>query len=85
MNSLFSEFFNEFAGAILGVCDTIWILFGGHLGGILKGFRGESYSTSKIKQPKLYFFLLKPAPDGLFIRGSMSFVSVLICLTVFCE
>ena len=30
MNSLFSEFFKEFSGVILGVCETIWGLFGGH-------------------------------------------------------
>ena len=35
MNSLFSEFFKKFSGVILGVCDTIWRLFGGHLGGVL--------------------------------------------------
>ena len=35
MNSLFSELFRKFSGVILGVCDTIWRLFGGHLGGVL--------------------------------------------------
>ena len=29
INSLFSEFFKQFSGVILGVCETIWRLFGG--------------------------------------------------------
>ena len=40
MNSLFSEFFREFSGGILEVCETIWGLFGGHFAGILGGIGG---------------------------------------------
>ena len=42
MNSLFDEFFREFSRAILGVCETIWGLFGGNFEGNLK----ENYSTN---------------------------------------
>ena len=72
MNSLFSEFFRKFSGGILGVCETIWRLFGGHLGGVLWGFRGKDYSTSKRKNwKKLYFLLFKIALDSLFIEGGV--------------
>ena len=36
MNSLLNEFFKEFPGGILGVCETIWGLFGGNIEGNLK-------------------------------------------------
>ena len=47
MTSLFSEFFMEFSGVILGVCETTWGLFGGHCEGVLKEIRGENYSKNK--------------------------------------
>ena len=34
MNKLFSEFFREFSGVILEVCETIW----GSFGDVLAGF-----------------------------------------------
>ena len=75
MNSLFSEFFKEFSGVILGVCDTIWRLFGGHFGGVCEGFRRENYSTSRRTNSKNYVFLLfKIALDSLFTEGSVTAV-----------
>ena len=44
MNRLFSEFFREFSGVILEVCETIWGHFGGVLGRILKEKRQKNYS-----------------------------------------
>ena len=57
MNSLFSEFFKEFWGVILGVCETTWGLFGGHFEGVWEEIRGESYSKNKNKQQNLYLLL----------------------------
>ena len=58
MNSLFSEFFTKFSGVVLEVCETIWRLFGGHVGGVLEGFRGgkQFKQTRKIQNP--YFLLV---------------------------
>ena len=35
MNSLFSEFFREFSGVILGVCETTWRLSGAPFEGVV--------------------------------------------------
>ena len=66
MNSLFSEFFREFSGVILGVCDTIWRLFGGHFGGVLVGFRRKNYSKNVEKYKNLIFYYFKIALNRLF-------------------
>ena len=34
MNSLFGDFFRKFGGVFLEVCETIWGVSGGYLGGI---------------------------------------------------
>ena len=52
MNSLFSEFFNEFSGVILEVCETIWGLFGCHFGSVWEGFQGKTnQKIGKIQNP----------------------------------
>ena len=72
MNRLFSEFFKEFSGVILGVCETIWRLFGVILEVFCEDFEGENYSTSKRKNYKnLIFLLFKIALDSLFIEGGV--------------
>ena len=58
MNSLFSEFFREFSGGILEVCETIWGLFGGHFAGILGGIGGKNYSKNKKQTAKTLFFTI---------------------------
>ena len=54
MNSLFSEFFREFPGGILGVCETIWGLFGGNFEGFLK----EHYSKNSEQTAKTLFIIM---------------------------
>ena len=57
MDSLFSEFFMEFSGVILGVCETIWRLFRGHLGGIVKDFEGKTIQRVKKKATTVFFII----------------------------
>ena len=66
MNSLFSEFFGEFSGVILGVCETIWGLFGSHFEGNWKEFEGKTIQKTKKNSPKPYFLLFKIALNSLF-------------------
>ena len=40
---LLSEFFKNFSGVILGVCETTWRLSGGHFEGVWGEIRGENY------------------------------------------
>ena len=55
MNSLFSEFFKEFPGVILEVCETIWGSFGRCFGRIL---RGKLFTKEKKNSPNLIHYYL---------------------------
>ena len=68
MNSLFSEFFKEFSGVILGVCETIWGLFGGQFGSVLGGFRRKNYSKNKKKCKNPIFYYLKTTSNQFIYR-----------------
>ena len=57
MNSLFSEFFREFSGGILGVFETIWGLLFGNVEGISK----ENYLNNSGTTVKTLFFTIKPS------------------------
>ena len=72
MNSLFSEFFREFSGVILGGAR----LFGNYLGVIwevfVKDFEGKTIQRVNAKTGKAVFFLLfEIAPHSLFIEGGV--------------
>ena len=60
MNSLFSEFFWEFSGVILGVCETIWGSFWTCFGRILEEKTSEKLAKTEKNVEKHYFpyFLL---------------------------
>ena len=56
MNRLFSEFFREFSGVILDVCETIWASFWRCFGWILKEQRKNNYSKNKQTTTTTLFF-----------------------------
>ena len=58
MNSLFSELFRKFSGVILGVCETIWRLFGGHFGGVCEDLGGKTIQRVNAKTGKAVFFTI---------------------------
>ena len=66
MKILFSKFFSDFSVMILGVCETIWGLFGGHFGGVLVGFRGKNYSKDTQNYKNLIFYDISIAFNRLF-------------------
>jgi hypothetical protein len=61
MNRLFSEFFRKCSRGILGVCETIWGLFGGHFGGIWGKIRGKTIQKAKQAAKTLFFYYFKIA------------------------
>ena len=67
MSSLFREFVKEFSEGFLGLCGTIWGLFGTHVGSVLGGFREKKYSKN-IKIPKPCFYYSKLPRRSLFIE-----------------
>ena len=58
MNRLFSEFFKEFSGVVLGVCETMWRLLKGHFRSILEGIWKKTKCKAKRKVQTVYFLLL---------------------------
>ena len=65
MNSLFSELFKDFFGGILGVCETIWGLFGGRFEGFFKAFRGKTIHNNAKNYKSLIFYYLNIALNSL--------------------